>query len=278
MDKENQKDDALSQLIWQVEAGADEAIEEQAGMLHWQTRRATSAPNPERGLSAEALETALKSVPNSTPKQPPRRAAGAIVDTPPTDVKATSLSQLQAEVEAFTGCGLKQTAMNFVFADGTAEADLMVIGDAPAEDDDRQGKPFMGAHGALLTKMLAAIGLDRDKVYLTNMVFWRPPGGRAPTQEEVDACLPFVHKHIALVQPKLIVCLGGVVAKNLLHKKESFSKVRGKWFDYKTPLGGETTESIPCLPTHPPAYLLRLPISKRQAWKDLLTIKDNLNT
>lgn len=279
MDQEEQSDEVLEQLIWQVEAGADEAIEEQAGMLHWQAGKSPSAPSSpppsNRGLSQEALESALKPVPQ--PKIRPR-VSTSVVDVPPENVKATSLSELKAEVEAFNGCGLKQTAMNLVFAQGNPEADIMVIGDAPAEDDDRQGLPFVGAHGVLLNKMLASIGLDREKVYLTNMVFWRPPGGRSPTQEEIEACQPFVQQHINLVKPKMIVCFGGAVAKNLLRSKDTFSKIRGKWYDYTTPIAAEDAEGIPTIATHPPAYLLRLPASKRQAWQDLLKIKAVITT
>lgn len=275
MEQDTQNDDVLEQLIWQVEAGADEALEEQAGMLHWQVRQASSAPVSNRGLAPEELEAALK--PSQATPPMPARAATSVVDTPPEKVKATSLVELREESEAFNGCGLKQTAMNFVFATGNPDADIMVIGDAPAEDDDRQGAPFAGAHGALLDKMLASIGLDRDKVYLTNMVFWRPPGGRSPTQEEVEACQPFVQQHIRLMQPKMIVCFGGLAAKNLLRSQETFSKLRGRWYDYTAPLA-ETEEGIPCLATHPPAYLLRLPASKRQAWQDLLKIKERLSS
>lgn len=280
MDQETQNDDALAQLIWQVEAGADEAIEEQAGMLHWQTGKRTSVPTSvhECGVSAEALEAALPSSGKITSSTTPYRSSTSVVDTPPDSVKATSLSELRSEVEAFTGCGLKKMAMNLVFADGNPEADIMIIGDAPMEDDDRQGTPFAGAHGVLLNKMLAAIGLNRDKVYLTNLIFWRPPGGRSPTQEEVEACLPFVQQHITLINPKIVICLGGAVARNLAHRKEAFSKVRGKWFDYVPPLAENGAEVIRCIPTHPPAYLLRLPASKRQAWQDLLKIKDALTS
>lgn len=274
MDHEKQEEDAFAQLEWLVEAGADEAIEEQAGMLHWQAGKATSMPKKE-GISTEALEAALgQNVQPSAPKPLRRASSSSVVDVPPSSVKATSLSELRAEIEGFSGCGLKETAINLVFSDGNPEANIMIIGDAPVEDDDRQGKPFMGAHGALLDKMLAAIGLDRDTVYLTNLVFWRPPGGRSPTQEEVEACLPFVQQHIALVKPKMVICLGAAVARNILRNSDSFSKVRGKWFDYTAPL--HDTETVPCLPTHPPSYLLRLPTSKRQAWQDLLKIKSKL--
>lgn len=267
MDQVNNAYEALAQLIWQVEAGADEAMEEQPGMLHWKVGQPASRPAPEipAAMMPPQKPTIVQKLKTST------------VDKPPEKVKASSLQELKDEIEAFTGCSLKGMAMNTVFADGNADADIMIIGEAPAEDDDRQGKPFAGPHGTLLDKMLASIGLSRETTYLTNMVYWRPPGGRTPSQEEIEACLPFVRRHIDLAKPKMIICFGATVAKNLLHQKETLSKIRGKWFDYQTPLAKENADQIRAVTTHAPSNLLRLPAQKRQAWQDLLKIKEELS-
>lgn len=188
---------------------------------------------------------------------------------------AASLDELKAALVVFEGCDLKQMAMNLVFADGNPEADIMIIGDVPAEEEDRQGLPFAGANGQLLDKMLASIGLDRTKVYLTNLVFWRPPGNRTPSEVEVAACLPFTQQHIRLKAPKLIILFGALTAKTLLRTKEPFSKLRGKWTDYAvTGAGAAEPMTVPCLPTYHPLYLMRQPSAKRQAWSDLLETKE----
>ncbi len=255
-------------LAWQVEAGADEAIEELAGFLHWKTASPRQPPILRQQAASPAVDmtVALSS--------PPVTAKPAPV-LPVIPVTASSLDELKAALVAFEGCDLKQMAMNLVFADGNPEADIMVIGDVPAEEEDRQGLPFAGANGQLLDKMLASIGLDRSKVYLTNLVFWRPPGNRTPSEIEVAACLPFTQQHIRLKAPKLIILFGALTAKTLLRTKEPFSKLRGKWADYTvTGAGAAEPVTVPCLPTYHPLYLMRQPSAKRQAWADLLEIKE----
>jgi DNA polymerase len=173
----------------------------------------------------------------------------------------------------FEGCALRHTAMNLVFADGNPSAPVMFIGEAPGEDEDRQGKPFVGVSGQLLDRMLNAAGLDRKtNAYISNILFWRPPGNRSPTDAEIASCLPFAERHIALVKPQFLVLLGGVAAKSLLRSKEGITRLRGRWVDYMPPLGSELTEPIPCLPMYHPAYLLRQPGAKRQAWNDILLL------
>jgi len=125
--------------------------------------------------------------------------------------------------------------------------------------------------------MLASIGLDRTSVYISNILFWRPPGNRSPTDAETAACLPFAERHIALVQPKILVLLGGVAAKNLLRTKDGITRIRGRWTEYTPYLGRDDTPPIRCLPMYHPAYLLRQPGAKRQAWKDLLLLKKGIN-
>ncbi|MDD9911882.1 MAG: uracil-DNA glycosylase [Alphaproteobacteria bacterium] len=181
-----------------------------------------------------------------------------------------TLAELRAEVEAFEGCSLKQNATNTVFCDGNPEADIMLIGEAPGRDEDLQGKPFVGRSGQLLDKMLEAVGLNRGNVYISNMIFWRPPDNRTPLPQELASCQHFVLKHIQLVDPKLLVFVGGTSAKFLLNTQTGITKLRGKWHDFSIP---GKAESIPALPLYHPAYLLRNPPAKKDAWTDLKILR-----
>ncbi len=180
-----------------------------------------------------------------------------------------SVTALAEALARFEGCALKQSATNLVFADGNPESEVMLIGEAPGRDEDLRGLPFVGRSGKLLDRMLAAIGLDRTKVYISNILFWRPPANRSPTNEEMAVCLPFVMRHVALVKPKVVVALGGVAAKQLLDTTEGIMRLRGRWQTLALPDGA----SLPLLPTFHPAYLLRQPAHKRLAWRDLLALK-----
>ena len=185
--------------------------------------------------------------------------------------RASTLDALRTALESYDGCALKQTATNLVFADGTPEARVMIVGEAPGADEDRQGKPFVGVSGQLLDRMLSWIGFSRaENVYISNILFWRPPGNRTPTAAEVAACLPFVERHIALKQPDYLILSGGSSAKTLLGKTEGVLKLRGHWFSYQNP---EMATPVPALVTLHPTYLLRQPAAKRQAWCDLLSFK-----
>lgn len=219
-----------------------------------------------------------------TPRPPAARpavAAAVPLETPQAahDARAaaraaTSLEALRAVIEGFEGCALKATAKSTVFADGNPLAPLMIVGEAPGADEDRLGRPFVGLSGQLLDRMLAAIGLDRTGFYITNILPWRPPGNRTPTTAEIALCLPFVERHIALVAPKVVLFAGGVAAKALLATNEGIMRLRGRWFDY-SPAGA--TRPIPALPTLHPAYLLRSPAQKREAWRDLLAVRQRLD-
>ncbi len=259
----------LDALAWQVDAGADEAVGDTPGLAHWVGTSAKAAPQQPPLRHRSAPDTAAAPVP------PPARAER---NAPPTTaIAAETIEALREELGRFEGCALKHTAMNLVFADGNPQADVMLVGEAPGEDEDRQGKPFVGVSGQLLDRMLASIGLDRSSVYISNVLFWRPPGNRSPTDAEIAACLPFVERHIALAQPKIVVPMGGVATKSLLRTKEGITRLRGRWTDYTPHLGRDDTPSIRCLPLYHPAYLLRQPGAKRQAWNDLLTLKKALN-
>jgi DNA polymerase len=176
---------------------------------------------------------------------------------------------------AFEGCALKQTATNLVFADGNPDSGLMLIGEAPGADEDRLGLPFVGVSGRLLDRMLAAIGRDRTGTYITNILPWRPPGNRQPTPAEMAMCLPFVQRHVELVRPRIIVLIGGTSAKTLLGTAEGIMRLRGRWFDYRSP---GLARPIPALATFHPAYLLRSPAQKREAWRDFLALKKKIES
>lgn len=184
---------------------------------------------------------------------------------------AETLDDLHRLLQGFEGCPLKFTAKNLCFADGNPEARVMFIGEAPGAQEDIQGKPFVGRAGALLDKMLSAIGLDRDKAYITNVVYWRPPGNRTPTPQETQACRPFINRQIELANPDIVVFLGGAAAKEMLQRSEGILRMRGKWFDFDT-----GTRQIKAIATLHPAYLLRQPGQKRLAWRDFLAIRKAL--
>jgi DNA polymerase len=181
---------------------------------------------------------------------------------------AQTLDELRGKLAAFDGCALKNSATQLVFADGAPDARVMLIGEGPGADEDRLGKPFVGRAGQLLDKMLAAIGLDRTKVYIANVVPWRPPGNRTPTPQELALCLPFVRRQIELVAPDFLVLLGACAAQTVLDEKEGIMRLRGHWRDY--PCGDKTIRALPML--HP-AYLLRAPLKKAEAWRDLRALK-----
>ena len=181
---------------------------------------------------------------------------------------AADLGQLRALLEGFEGCGLKKTATRLCLSRGSPQARIMLIGEAPGKDEDVKGQPFVGRAGQLLDRMLAAIGLGEADVYITNLVFWRPPGNRTPTPEEVQVCQPFVERQIELLAPELLIFLGNAAAKQLTGATEGIMKLRGKWLSY----GG-----IRAMATLHPAYLLRNPIAKRLAWRDLLAIREALD-
>ena len=180
-------------------------------------------------------------------------------------------------MQQFEGCSLKHTAMNLVFGDGNPEASVMFIGEAPGADEDRQGRPFVGVSGQLLDKMIAAIGLDRTSAYITNILPWRPPGNRKPTTNEVTICLPFIRRHIELVAPRVLVLVGGTAASALLGRTEGITRLRGKWLIYHAGEEGGGQE-VPCMPLYHPAYLLRQPALKREAWCDILAIQERLDS
>jgi uracil-DNA glycosylase family 4 len=184
---------------------------------------------------------------------------------------APSLEALRALLENFDGCALKHTATRLVFSDGNPQARIMFVGEAPGRDEDIEGLPFVGRSGKLLDRMIAAIGLDRSKAYIANVIPWRPPGNRTPTPQETQICLPFIQRQIELVNPDVLVTLGNPSTQTLLSTREGIMKTRGKWFDYDT-----GTRTIRAIATFHPAYLLRSPSYKRMTWLDLRAIAKEL--
>ncbi|MGE8941782.1 uracil-DNA glycosylase [Leptospira interrogans] len=185
---------------------------------------------------------------------------------------ARTLDELRDKLEHFDGCALKATAKNLCFYRGAPQARLMLIGEAPGRDEDIQGKPFVGRAGQLLDRMLAAINLTEADVHITNIVYWRPPGNRTPTPQEALVCRPFLLRQIELVAPDFLLLVGGAAAKSVLDTNDGILRVRGKWRQIE--VGGRT---LPVIATLHPAYLLRTPAAKRQAWRDLLAVRSNLD-
>ncbi len=236
-------------LSWYEAMGVDEAIGDEPV-----NRFATATAPP---------ETLQRPRPSAEAPAAKIAAASAL------PAEALSLRDLEVMVAAFEDCSLKRTAKSLCFARGNEAARLMLIGEAPGRDEDLQGKPFVGRAGQLLDRMLAAIGLDESHIYITNTVYWRPPGNRTPTPQEVSACAPFLRRQIELLNPSVLVLLGGAAAKNILGVGEGIMRLRGKWLTYTC-----AEREIPTLATLHPAYLLRKPEEKRYAWRDLLMLKE----
>ncbi len=261
------REELLAALRLQLEWGVDEALEE-APIDRFAVRapQPLAMPQPDAPpvLATPAVKAAARSL---LPMVPPPAAAAAALAAAAQDL--AGLKAAIAEVDS----PLRDTATNLVFSDGVAESGLMMVGEAPGADEDRLGKPFVGVSGQLLDRMLASIGLNRaENFYLTNILPWRPPGNRTPTDGEITLFLPFLMRHIEMVRPRHLVLLGGVSAKALLRAKDGITRLRGRWHQVETPAG-----TLPGLATLHPAYLLRTPSAKREAWSDLLLLRRTLN-
>ena len=186
--------------------------------------------------------------------------------------KCLTLEELKNYMLDFNGCDLKKTATQLVFSDGNPKSNIMIIGEAPGAEEDRQGKPFCGASGKLLDKMLASINLDRNTVYITNVIPWRPPGNRTPTENEISLMKPFLMRHIEIVDPKILVAVGGSASKAILDIEGGILRHRGVWKEISL----SKSSAIPAIATLHPAYLLRAPNQKKLAWEDLKSIRSKL--
>lgn len=260
------REESLVALNWLVEAGADEAVGE---------------------LPIDRFAVGSPSTTARQPSMPPQRQNLPLAQIKPTTLaplasdgfgsaleiaaRCHTLAELRVAMERFEGSQLKKLATNTVFADGNPESRVMFIGEAPGYDEDKAGLPFVGRAGKLLDKMIAAIGLDRSRVYIINVMAWRPPDNRNPDPAEVALCIPFLRRHIELAAPEILVMLGAVSARHVLGLNDGIMKLRGRWLEYR--IG---TEMIPVLPTLHPAYLLRQPAHKKLAWRDLQALADRL--
>lgn len=283
--------ESVAALRFLLDAGVDEAISDtptdwsavatrarpQAAVASPARQAAppTAAPSPATG---PAPAKAAQQVKNDS--MPPLGAQEAGQSARIAAAAAHDLDSLKAALADFDGCALKKTATNLVFGMGHRQSRIMLIGEAPGENEDRQGLPFVGPAGQLLDRMLGAIGLDRHaddpakSVYITNMLPWRPPGNRSPTDSEIAACLPFMVRHIELLAPDILIFAGGISAKAMLNRTEGITRLRGRWFDYSS---SELKKPVAAMPMLHPAYLLRNPDAKREAWKDLLALRLRLD-
>ena len=280
--------DAAAVLKWYAEQGLDETIGEDAvdrfalkpsapPAVAGAVAPVTMTPRPV-GSPPQARPDLSPRAPAAPPRAPvPLESPQLVEDARELARRCNTLAELEAAVRGFEGCALKRTAKNTVFADGVAGAPVMVVGEAPGADEDRLGKPFVGVSGQLMDRMMESIGLSRTgegsaAFYITNILFWRPPGNRTPTLAEQAMCLAFTRRHIELARPKVLVLAGGVAVKAVLDTAEGITRLRGKWTSVRLDDGSE----VPAMPTFHPAFLLRTPASKRQSWSDLLAIDKRL--
>ncbi len=261
-------------LAFYLDAGVDCALSEEPIDHFADPPSALAEAPPAAPRPASAIRTQL------APK-PAAPVAPVIAAPAPPDVAvmaareaargARSLDELRDIMGTFEGCSLRQHAKQLVFADGNPQARLMLVGEAPGSEEDRAGLPFIGRSGKLLDRMLGSIGLDRTSVYIANIIPWRPPGNRTPTPQESQICLPFITRQIELVDPDVLVCLGGPSSQALLGFSEGIRRTRGRWLTYRT-----GKREIRAIATFHPAYLLRSPLEKRLAWRDFLAIRTAL--
>jgi len=269
---------ALELIAFYVESGADAAIRETPLDRMAETPAlagarpdvpaARSGEEPAHIARSDAHSGQAKAAPRAAPPASPEAAIMAAREAAKS---AKSLDELRSLLVAFEGCALRATATQLVFADGTPQSRVMFVGEAPGYDEDVIGRPFVGRSGKLLDLMMAAIKLDRETVYIANVVPWRPPGNRTPTPQETAICLPFIRRQIELADPDILVCLGGPAMQTLLGIKEGITRSRGRWFPYDT-----GSREIRALATFHPAFLLRSPLQKRFAWRDFLALKKAL--
>ena len=275
------REEAFARLSFYVEAGVADVFTEAVNNRYQQE---ASPSSKEDAASLRSVTEGISESPRS--RIAPARTAPVFREAAPMALDdgdaiakarslaagAQSLDELRDALASFDGCGLRATAKNLVFEDGNRAARIMIVGEAPLGDDDLEGKPFAGEAGILLDRMLAAIGLDRTSVYLSNLLPWRPPGNRHPSPGEEAMCLPFITRQIELSHPDILVCFGGVAAKQLLNADAPLTRLRGEWKNYIYGAGAQ----IPALTMFSPDYLLRHPAHKRLAWRDLQSLQERV--
>lgn len=284
------KHEIIDFLQWYIEMGCDDLISEQPLNRFALSVQPEVSPEPAAyeapetnqpnayapvdlpaPVQARAPQITRAQAPQNTMAQPQVFAQSIPTLAAPNLAEVTSLSDLREVLSNFDGSSLKKMAKNMVFSDGNPESRVMLIGEAPGREEDRQAKPFIGPSGQLLDKMLAHIGLDRRTVYIANLIPWRPPGDRTPSSDEVALFLPFLMRHIELVSPDIIVAVGGTAAKALLNSPTGITKLRGQWSSLHC-----AGRDIPILPMFHPAFLLRTPARKAEAWADLCALRAKL--
>jgi uracil-DNA glycosylase family 4 len=276
--------DDLTLLRLQIEWGADEALGESPfdRLAEPPRRLAALAQEPKSEADRPTAPTTVsQSLTMTSALTGPAISRAAVPAGRPAVAQAatlaascTSLGALRTALTGFEGCALRETATNLVFSDGNPSASIMIIGEAPGGEEDRAGKPFVGPSGQLLDRMLGSIGLDRTQVLITNIIPWRPPGNRAPSDIEVATCLPFLLRHLVLVAPRHILLLGATAARALTGNSQGIRRIRGSWHDLVLP---DLAQPIACLATYHPAYLLRTPSAKREAWSDLIALQEHMS-
>ncbi|MAQ71412.1 MAG: uracil-DNA glycosylase [Alphaproteobacteria bacterium] len=280
----NERDAALKALEWYTDNGVTEVLESEP------QDKTIKIPDSFEGLKEATPDpgTFKANIPPETmPKKPSAKTESDLISSKDARAEAenlvkeaSTLEELRKAIADFEGLSVKKTALNMVFCDGNPKAKVMVIGEAPGADEDKQGKPFVGASGQLLDKILGSIGLSREAetpdeaLYISNILNWRPPGNRTPTPAEMSIALPFIEKHIALISPDILVLVGNTPMKTLLNTKEGIVKMRGNWHDYQpvSDIGLKLDKPIYALPTFHPAYLLRNPKQKKTVWADMLML------
>jgi len=296
---------SLRVLQWMAAMGGDDVVDE--APVNWRTRGDAGPPMPSAFLAPAGQPAAAdgraavslkpkpavepaKDQPDPRIARPPAPASASASSADPQPIRsgnetdaleaarqlardAQSLEALEAALARFDGCPLKKTAKKLCFRRGADTAALMVIGEGPGRDEDASGRPFVGRAGQLLDRMLAAIDESDETTHITNVVYWRPPGNRTPTDLELTLCQPFLDRQIALVDPKVILLVGGAAAKAMLETKSGIMRTRGTW--HERALGGQTRQVIATL--HP-AYLLRSPAAKALAWDDLRAVRRALQS
>jgi len=271
----------IAQLAWQEAIGIDEILLERHEedralsigdlMPAKAARQQPSQPMPP-APAPSASESAPSAISTAEPAATPPAANGHGAAIPPDLAAISTLDALRTAMAGYDGCALKNTASNMIFADGNPAARLMVIGEVPGRDEDRVGLPLVGSAGQLFDRMLASIGLGRADTYITTLIPWRPPGNRTPTDEEMALLMPWLLRHIQLVNPERVLLLGGAPAKALLPQPGGILKLRGRWHAFDA--GDGVTREV--LVTLHPSYLIRSPAQKRLAYADLLALADKL--
>lgn len=282
-------------LKWQMEMGADAVLDDTPGDMYMPAPAHAGHEKAAPSLQSEQAQVPVASRPTpdtAPPDTAPGTQSGGQSPGPLGTAEARrracelarsaqSLAELQTAIESFSGLAIAKTATNTVFSDGHPQARIMIVGEAPGADEDKQGKPFVGASGQLLDRMLSWLDLSRHAddpltaVYISNILNFRPPGNRTPNNGEIETSLPFIARHIALIQPAILVLSGGTAAKALLNTTIGITKLRKQVDTYSHihPEMADHTAPIACVPTYHPSFLLRSPQKKREAWADMIRIQ-----